>query len=169
MSSFVPEGHTVPATTYAPVTGIVFGGGDEAAVTGSTRVIMQTANASAAKIFGGGNQAGVSVSTNVEIKGGIVDKNENATDNSGDVYGGCNEDGTVGPTTATTDVCSTVTISGGHIEGSVFGGGFGTDTKVNGKASVEIKGSGTQVDGDVFGGGNEGTVNGGTDVKIKSN
>ena len=75
------------------------------------------------------------------------------------IYGGCNTNGTVGST-------STVTLTGGTVQGSVFGGGFGSGTEITGKATVDISGSATRVDNDVYGGGDNGQVKGGTEVNI---
>ena len=59
-----------------------------------------------------------------------------------------------------------MSITNGTVEGSVFGGGKGQVTSVTSKATVHISGTSTTVNGDVFGGGDNGTVNGGTEVKI---
>ena len=136
----------------AGVTGNVFGGGNAAKVSGDTKVTYNDAHASSqvGNLFGGGNAAGVTGKTEVFLTKGKVVTN---------IYGGCNTNGTVGST-------STVTLTGGTVQGSVFGGGFGSGTEITGKATVDISGSATRVDNDVYGGGDNGQVKGGTEVNI---
>lgn len=126
----------------------VFGGGNLAAYSGTPNVNIISGTVSG-NVFGGGNEAGVG-GGNVAMTGGTV---------VGGLYGGCNTSGTVGNTT-------NMAISGGIVQGSVYGGGFGSGTVVTGKATVHISGTSTEVQGDVFGGGEDGKVNGGTEVKI---
>ena len=159
----LPTGINSITQSQVSVAGNVFGGGDEAPVTGNTSIVMQRkdptstdyTSAVGGDIFGGGNNisddAGVT-SSSVTMSGGTL---------TGDLYGGCNVDGTVGST-------STVILTGGSVGGSVFGGGFGENTSVTSKATVHVSGDGTQVNGDVYGGGNLGVVNGGTEVKIQA-
>ena len=153
---------------FASVAGSVYGGGDAAKVVGSTTVTYNdndktnnVYNSSVANIFGGGNAADVTQTTQVTVSNGVVKKNGN---NDGCVYGGCNSSGTVGA--AANENSTNVSITNGTVEGSVFGGGFGEGTAVTGKATVHIIGTGTTVNGDVFGGGDNGTVGGGTEVKV---
>ena len=136
----------------AVVTGNVYGGGNAAKVSGNAKVTYNDTNASSqvGNLFGGGNSAGVTGKTEVFLTHGKVTTN---------VYGGCNTKGTVGTT-------STVTLTGGTVQGSVFGGGFGSNTEVTGKATVDISGSSTSVVQDVYGGGDNGQVKGGTEVNI---
>lgn len=136
----------------AVVTGNVYGGGNAAKVSGNTKVTYNDTHASSqvGNLFGGGNAAGVTGKTEVSLANGKVITN---------VYGGCNTKGTVGTT-------STVTLTGGTVQGSVFGGGFGSNTEVTGKATVDISGNFTSVVQDVYGGGDNGQVNGGTAVNI---
>ena len=156
VTSITASGYSLPDSPQAKVIEDVFGGGDAAAVTGSTTVTLQQANSLVNRLFGGGNNittAGEGVNgSNVRMTGGTVGNN---------LYGGCNENGTVKTT-------SSVIITNGTVTGSVFGGGYGQGTSVKGKATVHISGTSTTVNGDVFGGGDNGTVNGGTEVKIQA-
>ena len=161
------EGHDSYA---AIVTGNVYGGGDEAAVTGNTSVTLQKANSSVSNLFGGGNAASISGNTVVDMTSGTV---------TAAVYGGCNTSGTVGGT-------STVTVTGGTISAAftsepasipqvLFGGGKGADTSVTGKATVNV---GTLTDdtyagtaniyGNVYGGSENGEVHA-VDVNLYGN
>ena len=60
---------------------------------------------------------------------------------------------------------ASITINGGTIGGSVYGGG--DESKTGGSTTVTIKG-GSQIAGDVFGGGNNGDVGGSTTVNIEN-
>ena len=127
---------------YAAISNNVYGGGEQAPVTGNTKVIMQNAHASALNVYGGGNLANVSGSTLVNVNGGTVTQ---------DVYGGG----------ALADVGSntSVTLSGGTTR-MVFGGGMGdTDNsaQVTGTSTVNIN-TGATVTGNDF------TVGTGTSV-----
>lgn len=131
----------------------VYGGGNKAYYDG-TPLVNIIAGTISENVYGGGNNItennkGVN-GTDVRMTGGTV---------SGNLYGGCNEKGTVVTT-------SSVIISNGTVGGSVFGGGLGVNTQVTGEATVHISGTGTTVTEDVFGGGDNGTVNGGTEVMI---
>ena len=131
----------------------VYGGGNQAYYGGTPQVNMKAGTVSH-NVYGGGNnitEDGKGVNgSDVRMSGGIVE---------GDVYGGCNEKGTVLTT-------SSVKLTNGRVKGSVYGGGLGVNTIVTGRATVEITGTETTVDTDVYGGGNNGLVNGGTEVKI---
>ena len=128
----------------------VYGGGNHAGYNGTPDVNIISGTIDT--VFGGGNDITVDGEgvggSDVSISGGTV---------TGDVYGGCNQKGTVKTT-------STVTLTGGTVT-NVFGGGLGANTAVTGKATVDISGN-ASVTNDVYGGGNEGTVNGGAEVKI---
>ena len=127
-------GHEAYAAT---VTGSVFGGGDEANVTGTPVVLVQKCNTQAGYVYGGGNAATVS-STDVTITGGNT---------IGEVYGGCYG---ANVTTGGTDV----KIRGGIID-KVFGGNNSSGT-ITGAIAVNINKTGTctmQID-EVYGGGN---------------
>ena len=132
------EGHSVAVTQN------VLGGGDAAAVKGSTDVNIIN-GAISRSVFGGGNAAGVSENGVVEVTGGTI---------ASGVYGGSNASGTVGNTT--------VTLANGIIgtdaaHANVHGGGYGKETKVSGNVAVNIQGG--TIYGDVYGGSALGTVN----------
>ena len=132
------DGHSVMVTQN------VLGGGDAAAVTGSTDVNIINGTISGS-VFGGGNAAGVSVNGVVDITGGTI---------ASGVYGGSNASGTVGNTT--------VTLTNGIIgtdaaHANVHGGGYGNATQVSGNVAVNINGG--TIYGDVYGGSALGTVN----------
>ena len=104
-------------------------------------------------IFGGCRSAGVTNNTLVIVEGGL---------NTAKVFGGCNVSGTVGGN-------SQVIVSSDDYDvttGDVFGGGLGEGTEITGKGMVRVCGAKTVVNGDVFGGGDQGVVNGGTDILI---
>ena len=132
------DGHSVAVTQN------VLGGGDAAAVTGSTDVNIIN-GAISGSVFGGGNAAGVSVNGVVDITGGTI---------ASGVYGGSNACGAVGNTI--------VTLTNGIIgtdaaHANVHGGGYGKETKVSGNVAVNIQGG--TIYGDVYGGSALGTVN----------
>lgn len=111
------DGHT------AVVTGNVFGGGEKAAVQGTTTVVMQNAHSSVANIFGGGDKANVSRATTVRINNGTVRQ---------DVYGG----GALSETGG-----SYVALRGGTVTGDLYGGGKG-----NNDTAADVKGPVTVMD-----------------------
>lgn len=132
------EDHSVAVTQN------VLGGGDAAAVTGSTDVNIIN-GAISGSVFGGGNAAGVSENGVVDVTGGTI---------ASGVYGGSNASGTVGNTT--------VTLANGIIgtdaaHANVHGGGYGKNTEVSGNVAVNIQGG--TIYGDVYGGSALGTVN----------
>ena len=98
---------TLTSNNLASVANHVYGGGEQAPVTGSPTVIIQKANSSVKNIFGGGNLANVSEGTIVSINGGTVTQ---------DVYGGGALANTGG---------STVTLAGGTVTQDIYGGGLG--------------------------------------------
>ncbi len=124
--------------------GNVFGGGNQAAYSGSPTVTLTKGTVSH-NIYGGGNEAGVGGST-VNINGGsVVDG----------VYGGCNAEGTVGGKI-------TVNLNGGTVgsttkSADVYGGGLGVATATSG--DIEVNLNGTTVYGDLYGGSALGSVN----------
>ena len=148
----VMVGDLTPAHSayVAAVTGDVYGGGDAAAVTGTTSVTLQKANSTAGRLFGGGNAAGVSSTATVTLTAGTV---------STGVYGGCNAEGTVGGNI-------TVALNGGTvgIDGTttdvVYGGGYGHNTATGGDVNVTLNGA--TVYGSLYGGSALGSVNGST-------
>ena len=131
--------------------GDVYGGGNKAWYGGTPNVNIQ-AGTIYRNVYGGGNnitESGKGVAgSDVQMSGGTV---------MGDLYGGCNQKGTV-------EQNSSVIITGGTVT-NIYGGGLGVNTVVTGKANVDISGN-AHIVTDVYGGGNEGVVNGGADVKI---
>ena len=180
----VTIGDNTSNTTYAIVSGNVYGGGDAAAVTGNTSVTYNDSHASStvANLFGGGNAAGVSGNTSVTLTFGKV---------TTAMYGGCNTSGTVGGT-------STVTVTGGTIGSAfattaptapnpipnvLFGGGKGSATSVTGKTTLNVgtktvTGEGesavtsyagtANIYGNVYGGSEEGEIHA-VDVNLYGN
>ena len=132
------DGHSVAVTQN------VLGGGDAAAVTGSTDVNIIN-GAVSGSVFGGGNAAGVSENGVVDVTGGTI---------ASGVYGGSNASGTVGNTTVT---LANGTIGTDAAHANVHGGGYGKETKVSGDVAVNIQGG--TIYGDVYGGSALGTVN----------
>ena len=136
------------ALTTATVTvdGNVYGGGDAAAVNGSTTVTLQqvtgggvTATTTVSNnVFGGGNLADVSGNTDVAVNGGTV---------THDVYGG----GALADVGTNGSNHTNVTIAGGTISDGVYGGGLGDDTHealVKGAVQVTVNSGSVN---DVFG------------------
>lgn len=138
----------VPSTPRAYVKGNVFGGGNQAAVTGTDTVNLWRSNSYVNNVFGGGNQAGTT-NTVVNVYDGTVNTN---------VYGGCNTSGTV-----TGDI--KVDLLGGTVTQDVFGGGLGNATQTSGGILVTVDGS--TVGRDVYGGSAFGQVNDNTDDLTK--
>ena len=135
------------AVYTAIVVGNVYGGGNNAAVSGNTSVTYNDNNSNSyvAKLFGGGNAANVSGTTTVTLTNGKV---------TGGVYGGCNSTGSVGAVT--------VALNGGQVgvsgsRADVFGGGYGHPTTTKGDIGITL--GGTTVYGDIYGGSALGSVN----------
>ena len=135
MSSYLPAAATASVVS---VGGNVYGGGDQAAVSGGTTVRVQLSSLTGAgttvsgDVYGGGNLANVSNATTVNVTGGTV---------TNDVYGGGALANTGG---------STVTLSGGTIR-NLYGGGLGDATHaaaVSGAVVVNVTGGNAT---DVFG------------------
>ena len=157
-----PKVNVISATRI----GQVFGGGDNAEVTGNphVKIAMEKGKVNnveqnlgtICQVFGGGNNAGVTGDTYVDIiKGQIAKEVKTAAtettaavyyyDYDPGVYGGCNTQGTVTGNTY-------VNVTGGTIgngtldptdlkrtvKGNVFGGGYGKDTFVSGNVEVNI-------------------------------
>lgn len=139
---------------YVVVTENVYGGGNNAAVHGSTSVTYNDNNASStvAKFFGGGNAAGVTGAAAVTLTNGKV---------TGGVYGGCNSSGTIGGNALVTVTGGTVGANAAHA--NIHGGGYGQQTAVSGDVTVNIgqnnSTAGATIYGDVYGGSALGTVN----------
>lgn len=139
---------------YVVVAENVYGGGNNASVTGSTSVTYNDNNASStvSKLFGGGNAAGVTGAAAVTLTSGKV---------TGGVYGGCNSSGTIGGNALVTVTGGTVGDNAAHA--NIHGGGYGQQTAVSGDVTVNIGQSnstaGATIYGDVYGGSALGTVN----------
>ena len=133
----------------AVVSGNVYGGGNNAAVTGNTTVTYNDNNTSSTvyKLFGGGNAASVSGTTSVTLTSGKV---------TGGVYGGCNSTGSVGAVTVNLDG-GQVGATGAGNSADIYGGGYGSSTTTTDKVDVII--NGTTVYGDIYGGSALGGVN----------
>ena len=149
----------------AVVTGDIYGGGDAAAVKGSTYITYNDNNTSSTvgRLFGGGNAAGVSATSTVNLTSGKV---------TGGVYGGCNASGSVG--------VAVLNLYGGTVgsegsDGDVFGGGLGKNTSVAGNVTVNVGhkdftgSTATTIWGDVYGGSAMGSVNTNTENKTLVN
>ena len=150
VTSITASGYSLPASPQAMVIEDVYGGGDAAAVSGSTSVTLQHAKSSVGRLFGGGNQAGVSATATVTVSDGLV--------NSG-LYGGCNTSGNVGGDISVSVTGGTVGTVDTNSADGVFGGGFGNGTSTTGDVAVTIDGSGVNIYGDVYGGSAKGNVN----------
>ena len=160
MAGYIPTGYSIAETSrLAVVDSLVFGGGDQAPVAGSTNVTIQKFNSSANRLFGGGNNANVGNAT-VNVDNGIV---------TGGVYGGCNTSGTVGGTIDGQPYDGTilVNLNGGKVgtdnshRADVYGGGFGggnNGTFTNGNITVTLQ-QAAEVFGDLYGGSAFGSVN----------
>ena len=103
-------------------------------------------------VYGGACQ-NIGGNVNIFMTGGIV---------NGGLYGGSNASGVLSGNV-------NITIAGGNIgtqenAASVFGGGYGSGTTVNGDTNISMT-NGT-VNGNLFGGGNQGIVNNNTTVTI---
>ena len=178
-----PKVNVISATRI----GKVFGGGDNAAVTGNPHVKVDMVQGQLStkteaeplgvigQVFGGGNNAGVKGSTYVDIvKGQItyqvtvpaVGETPAHTLSPG-VYGGCNTSGTISGDTHLTLTGATIGTS--TATGNVFGGGKGANTVVSGSSLVNfgtksndatpVYAGSTDLYGDIYGGSEEGSVN----------
>ncbi len=100
-------------------------------------------------VFGGGNMT-KGTNTNITMKGGIV---------VGNLYGGSNNSGII-----ENDV--KMNITGGKINGSVFGGGYGNNTTITGDVTLTVgekdAADSAVIAKDVYGGSAEGTINNAT-------
>ena len=133
--------------------GNVFGGGDAAAVNGSTLVVYDDQNTASQvnRLFGGGNEAGVS-SVTVNMNNGKVLTG---------IYGGCNTQGTVGGDIEVNIKGGTLGVEGTPMTSGIFGGGFGQPTQTSGNVVLNV-GDGTHAPtiwADVYGGSALGKVN----------
>ena len=131
----------------------VYGGGNYG-YSNATATVYVTGGQVAGSVFGGSNQK-QGVTVNVHMTGGQVDNG---------VYGGSNTSGTISGTV-------TMTVNGGTVgngtsEDGVYGGGYGTETRVNGNVSVTLGASTSATDsatvnGNVYGGSAKGQTNNG--------
>ena len=134
------------------VKGDVYGGGDAAAVTGSTQVnvLAKSNNRIDGDVYGGGNAANVSAGTDVNIGGGTI----------GRVFGGGHGDNDAMHTVAANVAGGTdVNIAGGTIS-QVFAGS-NLNGNITGTMVLEVNKTGTipMKIGEVYGGGNEAASN----------
>ncbi len=144
----------------------VYGGGYHGYITNTSKVYILGGTVSG-NVYGGAYEnAGTYNNTNynnpiptsnVYVKGGTVSAN---------VYGGSNNMGTVNNTH--------VTMTNGEAN-NVYGGGFGPSTIISQNTAVTVSGgivgtkdtsNDTYTYGNVYGGGEEGVVNGSTDVTV---
>ncbi len=130
------------------VEGTIYGGGDQAQVTGRTTVNVQKkgTRAKTGSIYGGGNRAAVTNSTDVIIGDGSAGPSI-----TGDVYGG----GALAAvnTASRADTCHTkLVLNNGTITGNVYGGGLGNASiAANVNAPVQVTVNGGTVTGAVYG------------------
>ena len=159
----------------------IFGGSDiSGTIGGTSRVVVDGANAVVGNVFGGGNgdydytstysgyNKPSSVTSRVDMlagtatnlfaggnacgSGATMMQVEGGTVTTG-IYGGSNTSGTITNATSVNVVSGTVN--------KVFGGGKGEDTGVNGNVTVNIGNTtgGPTVNGNVYGGSEKGIVN----------
>ncbi len=156
------NGTDAPASNQNYTITNVFGGGNQAAYTGTPVVtVNNTSPVFIANVFGGGNEAEVA-GTNVTIQ--AQDNTTTATNSKiGNVFGGGNEAGVTGNTSVsmvsgnvvnalyggnntsgTVGGSTSVIVTGGTVgtevatEDGVFGGGYGENTNVTGDVTVSI-------------------------------
>lgn len=140
-----------------------------AGVVNSSHIIIDGNAKIANNVYGGGNFAGVQGNTRIDIYGGTI---------GGTVHGGSNTSGTVKGN-------ASINITGGTINGNVtdeisitsegnikeneaiFAGGYGSDTTINGDASIDISNEkNVNIVGNIYGGSAMGNVNGSSTIKI---
>jgi len=146
-------------TTQSTVGEAIYGGGKAAKVNGTTVNVQkqtQTKN-----IFGGGDQGEVTNSTEVTVDNSII---------TNSIYGGGNGAVSSVDTTSPGKVGGNVTLTitnATEVQNHVFGGGQGKTATVEGDIVVDFKES-SSVTNDIYGGGDNGPVNGNTNVYISS-
>ncbi len=144
----------------------VYGGGNEADTTNTN---VSITNGTINLVYGGGNQAKVKEDTNVSMSGGTV----NTT-----IYGGGNEGAINGETHVTITGGTSDKVFGGgnkaavekntHVDfnngttNTIFGGGNQAEVKENTYVNV----NGGTINTAIYGGGNEGAINGNTNVVV---
>ena len=141
----------------ANISNNVYGGGYNSYIVNTSNVHILGGTIQL-NVFGGSYGNGTAIPTsNVFVKGGKV---------NGSVYGGSNDTGTVNN--------SHVTMTNGEAN-NVYGGGFGPSTIISQNTAVTVSGgivgtkdtsNDTYTYGNVYGGGEEGVVNGSTDVTV---
>ena len=105
-------------------------------------------------IFGGAcqNKGG---NVNIYMTGGIV---------NGGIYGGSNAYGTLSANEGVNIKITGGTVGTNSTEACVYGGGYGTGATVSGNVGLTMTGG--LINGNIFGGGNKGRVHGNTNVTI---
>ena len=148
------------AQSHVEVDGNVFGGGNEAPVTGTTTVTLQDNASVGNSVFGGGNAAGVSSTATVNINGGTVGAEHGS---EAGVYGGCNANGEVTGAIAVNINAGVLGTSEHPLKG-IFGGGYGQVTTTGANVTVTIGSTATvpTVWGNIYGGSALGQVNAST-------
>ena len=166
---------TVTLKGDAIINGSVFGGGNKAVVSGSALTLLTDDNSTTGvevigSVYGGGNAASVGT-TGQSTQATVNISGENARVD-GEVYGGCNSEGSVIGKSVVTITAGTVGTAAGQGEPArnvVFGGGKGQPTLIEGNVEVNIgamsadeppvpTGSAT-INGSVYGGSALGNVN----------
>lgn len=152
---------------YSTTLNEVYGGGNQSEITADTNnvYVYLFKNATVENAFNGGNSAGIE-GNNTQLPRAIYAKGATVAN----IYGGSNSSGTLSETFVYCDE--------GSIIGNVYGGGYGQNTDITGNTNVNItsidKSTGithnplTQITGNVYGGGDNGPVNGYTNVNIIS-
>lgn len=194
MNGYLPDGYTAPASGYcAYVSGNVYGGGNEAGVTGNPVVNMNNGTV-VSGIYGGCNTNGtVTGNINVNIYDGTLGTSTSSRMTDGIFGGGEGQlTKTTGNITVTVDYNGTdpiyadvyggsalgqvgaagkkalINYQNGTLYGTIYGGGMGNGTyaaEVTGNTEIAISG-GTVIDG-LYGGCNfNGIVKGNTTVGI---
>ena len=97
----------------------------------TTNVLIREGATIKGSVFGGGEDGHVLSNTNVMIEGGTIGDDEGSCDNKhhGNVFGGgrgigLNENNQYSPSAGNVNGNALVTITGGHINRNVYGGGF---------------------------------------------
>jgi len=167
-------GLSAKAQTGPTIGGSVYGGGNNAAVTGEVSVEISAGEVKK-NVFGGGNLAGINHheaatdgTATVTVSGGIIGSHTD-TPNTYGIYGGCNSEGNVADKVQ-------VNIQGGTLgrtgEDSyrlkgIYGGGLGASTTTSGNVEVIIgENSIPAIYGDVYGGSALGKVNADADNQL---
>lgn len=178
-----PEVNVIHVSQDAGISGNVYGGGRQGAVTADPVVnigyyaltmsglIPSNYPATSSltnyprafvtgNVFGGGEEAGVTGNPTINMRSGTV---------LGGLYGGCNINGIVTGNTTVLFTGGTMGAAAVGTEGQVgyvaqqnaniYGGGLGVNTKVKGNVEVTINSATGHIYGDVYGGSAKGLVN----------